>query len=168
MVVPTGNFGNILAAYYAQKNGDPPSEVEVRFQSNKVLTDFIRTGTYDRRREFLPTASPYGHPGFQQFGRLLYDLAGETVCNWPVGWKELAESGCYSVGDAVREQIQTFVLRRLLRDDQNTAATIRQLWEEEGYLCDTHTAVAVNVPSVPAERKRPACPHCDLASTATL
>ena len=76
--------------------------------------------------------------------RLLYDLAGEDSVQL-AGWmKELAESGCYSVGDAVREQVQALFFGGYC-DDQNTAATIRQLWEEEGYLCDTHTAVAVNV-----------------------
>ena len=112
---------------------------------NKVLTDFIHTGTYDRRREFYATASPsMDILVSSNLERLLYDLAGEDSVQL-AGWmKELAESGCYSVGDAVREQVQALFFGGYC-DDQNTAATIRQLWEEEGYLCDTHTAVAVNV-----------------------
>ena len=145
VVVPTGNFGNILAAYYARKMGIPIRKLVCASNRNKVLTDFIRTGTYDRRREFYATASPsMDILVSSNLERLLYDLAGEDSVQL-AGWmKELAESGCYSVGDAVREQVQTLFFGGYC-DDQNTAATIRQLWEEEGYLCDTHTAVAVNV-----------------------
>ena len=145
VVVPTGNFGNILAAYYARKMGIPIRKLVCASNRNKVLTDFIRTGTYDRRREFYATASPsMDILVSSNLERLLYDLAGEDSVQL-AGWmKELAESGCYSVGDAVREQVQALFFGGYC-DDQNTAATIRQLWEEEGYLCDTHTAVAVNV-----------------------
>ena len=145
VVVPTGNFGNILAAYYARKMGIPVRKLVCASNRNKLLTDFIRTGTYDRRREFYATASPsMDILVSSNLERLLYDLAGEDSVQL-AGWmKELAESGCYSVGDVVREQVQALFFGGYC-DDQNTAATIRQLWEEEGYLCDTHTAVAVNV-----------------------
>ena len=145
VVVPTGNFGNILAAYYARKMGLPIRKLVCASNANKVLTDFIRTGTYDRRREFHATASPSMDILISSnLERLLYDLCGEdseTLSGW---MKDLAETGVYSVGDAVREKVQQLFYGGFCGDG-STFETIRELWDTEGYLCDTHTAVAVDV-----------------------
>ena len=145
VVVPTGNFGNILAAYYARKMGLPIRKLVCASNANKVLTDFIRTGTYDRRREFHATASPSMDILISSnLERLLYDLCGEdseTLSGW---MKDLAETGVYSVGDAVREKVQQLFYGGFCGDG-STFETIRKLWDTEGYLCDTHTAVAVDV-----------------------
>ena len=145
VVVPTGNFGNILAAYYARKMGLPIRKLVCASNANKVLTDFIRTGTYDRRREFHATASPSMDILISSnLERLLYDLCGEDS-EILSGWmKDLAETGVYSVGDAVREKVQQLFYGGFCGDG-STFETIRELWDTEGYLCDTHTAVAVDV-----------------------
>ena len=145
VVVPTGNFGNILAAYYARKMGLPVRRFVCASNANKVLTDFIRTGTYDRRREFHATASPSMDILISSnLERLLYDLAGEdskVLSSW---MKDLAETGAYTVSDPVKQQVQTLFYGGFCGDG-STFETIRELWDQEHYLCDTHTAVAVDV-----------------------
>ena len=145
VVVPTGNFGNILAAYYGRKMGLPIRKLVCASNANKVLTDFIRTGTYDRRREFYATSSPSMDILISSnLERLLYDLAGEDSEVLSCWMKELAETGVYSVGEAVLNKVQELFFGGFC-DETGTARTIRGLWEKEGYLCDTHTAVAVDV-----------------------
>lgn len=145
VVVPTGNFGNILAAYYGRKMGLPIRKLICASNANKVLTDFIRTGTYDRRREFHATASPSMDILISSnLERLLFDLCGEDSAML-AGWmQQLAETGVYSVGDEVRERIQQLLYGGFCGDGP-TYQTIRELWDQERYLCDTHTAVAVDV-----------------------
>ena len=145
VVVPTGNFGNILAAYYGRKMGLPIRKLICASNANKVLTDFIRTGTYDRRREFHATASPSMDILISSnLERLLFDLCGEDSAML-AGWmQQLAETGVYSVGDEVRERIQQLFYGGFCGDGP-TYQTIRELWDQERYLCDTHTAVAVDV-----------------------
>ena len=145
VVVPTGNFGNILAAYYGRKMGLPIRKLICASNANKVLTDFIRTGTYDRRREFHATASPSMDILISStLDRLLFDLCGEDSAML-AGWmQQLAETGVYSVGDEVRERIQQLFYGGFCGDGP-TYQTIRELWDQERYLCDTHTAVAVDV-----------------------
>lgn len=145
VVVPTGNFGNILAAYYGRKMGLPIRKLICASNANKVLTDFIRTGTYDRRREFHATASPSMDILISSnLERLLFDLCGEDSAML-AGWmQQLAETGVYSVGDEVRERIQQLFYGGFCGDGP-TYQTIRKLWDQERYLCDTHTAVAVDV-----------------------
>lgn len=145
VVVPTGNFGNILAAYYARKMGLPIRKLVCASNANKVLTDFIRTGTYDRRREFYATSSPSMDILISSnLERLLYDLSGEnsqTLSSW---MSDLAEKGVYSVGEAVLAKVQELFYGGFC-DEAGTGETIQELWEKESYLCDTHTAVAVEV-----------------------
>ncbi len=145
VVVPTGNFGNILAAYYARKMGLPIRKLVCASNANKVLTDFIRTGTYDRRREFYATSSPSMDILISSnLERLLYDLAGEdsqVLSSW---MNDLAETGVYSVGEAVLKKVQDLFYGGFC-DEAGTAQTVRDLWQKEKYLCDTHTAVAVDV-----------------------
>ncbi|MGI6256317.1 MAG: threonine synthase [Acutalibacter sp.] len=145
VVVPTGNFGNILAAYYARKMGLPVRRFVCASNANKVLTDFIRTGTYDRRREFHATASPSMDILISSnLERLLYDLAGEDSAQLACWMQDLAETGVYSVGEAVKEKVQELFYGGFCGDG-STFETIRELWDSEHYLCDTHTAVAVDV-----------------------
>ncbi len=145
IVVPTGNFGNILAAYYASRMGLPVKKFICASNRNKVLTDFIRTGVYDRRREFYATSSPSMDILISSnLERLLYALSGEDS-RALAGWMEdLKEKGVYDVGPQVREKVQGLFYGGFC-DDEGTARTVKRTWEQEGYLCDTHTAVALDV-----------------------
>lgn len=145
VVVPTGNFGNILAAYYAREMGLPVAKFICASNANRVLTDFIRTGVYDRRREFYATTSPSMDILISSnLERLLYALAGEDS-GLLTGWMDqLLQEGRYDVGGAVREKVQRLFYGGSC-DDAGTARAIRETWEKSGYLCDTHTAVAVDV-----------------------
>ena len=120
MVVPTGNFGNILAAYYARKMGLPIRKLVCASNANKVLTDFIRTGTYDRRREFHATASPSMDILISSnLERLLYDLCGEDS-EILSGWmKDLARDRGVLRGRRRAGKGAAAVLRRLLRGRQH-------------------------------------------------
>lgn len=145
IVVPTGNFGNILAAYYAKEMGLPVHKLICASNSNNVLTDFIRTGTYDKNRNFYTTISPsMDILVSSNLERLLYHLTGrddKKVSRW---MKQLAETGKYTVDDDVKAKIQELFYSGYC-DDQGTEQTIKMLYDTENYLCDTHTAVAVHV-----------------------
>ena len=143
--VPTGNFGNILAAYYAKKMGVPIRTLICASNENKVLTDFINTGIYDRNRDFHTTISPSMDILISSnLERLLYDLAGEddqAVRGW---YSQLAETGRYDVGSEVRAALAESFAAGFC-DDAQTRETIREVFEKYSYLCDPHTAVAVHV-----------------------
>ena len=144
VVVPTGNFGNILAAYYARLMGVPVNKLICASNSNNVLTDFIASGTYDRNRSFYTTISPSMDILISSnLERLLYHVSGsdEAVRGW---MNSLAESGRYTVDDATREAISALFVGGCA-DDAETKATIKEMFDKYGYLCDTHTAVAVKV-----------------------
>lgn len=145
IVVPTGNFGNILAAYYAARMGLPVKKFICASNANRVLTDFISTGVYDRRREFYTTASPSMDILISSnLERLLFALCGEnhqTLSGW---MNELSQKGCYQVGDSVKEKLQVLFFGGSC-DDVRTAAVIQEMLSKEQYLCDPHTAVAVDV-----------------------
>ena len=145
IVVPTGNFGNILAAYYAKKMGLPVHRLICASNSNNVLTEFIRTGVYNRGRQFFTTISPsMDILVSSNLERLVFDLTGNDSAR-VAGWmKDLSETGKYQVGADVLEQIQSLFYAGCC-DDDATRATIKDIYHEENYLCDTHTAVAVNV-----------------------
>ncbi len=142
--VPTGNFGNILAGYYAKKMGLPIKTMICASNANNVLTDFIRTGTYDRNRPFYTTTSPSMDILISSnLERLLFDLTGsdEEVRGY---MQQLAETGKYTVSEAVKNQMQqTFVSGCC--DDARTLNTIEKVYSGSGYLMDTHTAVAYTV-----------------------
>jgi len=144
-VVPTGNFGNILAAYYAKKMGLPLGRLICASNKNKVLTDFIETGTYDRNREFYATSSPSMDILISSnLERLLFDLADrddETIRNWMAS---LNKTGKYTVTPAVHEQLKSMFAGGFCDENQNAAA-IRDTFEKHRYLLDTHTAVGVRV-----------------------
>lgn len=145
VAVPTGNFGNILAAYYAKKMGLPIARLICASNRNKVLTDFIQTGTYDRNRDFYTTTSPSMDILISSnLERLLYDLSGQNDEEIRRLMEELGRVGRYTVSDTVREMMQGLFAGGSCNDTQ-AAHTIADTFEKYGYLCDPHTAVAVHV-----------------------
>ena len=145
VAVPTGNFGNILAAYYAKKMGLPIARLICASNRNKVLTDFIQTGTYDRNRDFYTTTSPSMDILISSnLERLLYDLSGGDDGEIRRLMEELGRAGRYTVSDTVREAMQGLFAGGCCTDTQ-AAHTIADTFEKYGYLCDPHTAVAVHV-----------------------
>ena len=145
VAVPTGNFGNILAAYYAKKMGLPVGKLICASNCNRVLADFIRTGTYDRNREFYTTSSPSMDILISSnLERLLYDLSGRDDAVIREWFSALSRDGKYTVSPEVLERLHEEFAGGWC-DDVQTAETIGELFREYGYLCDTHTAVAVKV-----------------------
>ena len=145
VVVPTGNFGNILAAYFAKHCGLPVGKLVCASNRNNVLTDFITTGTYDRNRGFYVTTSPSMDILISSnLERLLYLLCGRDDKVLRGYMEALAKTGKYTVGADVLAKLQSEFAAGCA-DDAATAAAIRGVYRETGYLCDTHTAVAVNV-----------------------
>lgn len=144
VVVPTGNFGNILAAYLAGKMGIPVGKLICASNENKVLTDFIKTGVYDARRDFHLTNSPSMDILISSnLERLIYLLAerdGQAVSDW---MKALDTEKVYEVSDVVKAGLADFYGG--FCTEEETLETIEKLWKEEKYLTDTHTAVAYKV-----------------------
>ena len=142
--VPTGNFGDILAGYYAKQMGLPVGRLVCASNKNNVLTDFLRTGTYDARRTFYKTTSPSMDILISSnLERLLYHVSGssEKVAGW---MQELNTTGKYTVDAETLEKIrETFAAG--YADDAEGAAEIKARFDEDHYLCDTHTAVAFRV-----------------------
>lgn len=145
VVVPTGNFGNILAAYYAKHMGVPIGKLICASNSNNVLTDFLNTGVYDRNRAFHATISPSMDILISSnLERLLYMLCGEndaTIRDW---FGKLASEGKYEVSDEVKKILAEEFAAGFC-SDEDTKATIKSIYEKYHYTCDTHTAVAVKV-----------------------
>ncbi len=145
VVVPTGNFGNILAAYYAKHMGVPIGKLICASNSNNVLTDFLNTGVYDRNRAFHATISPSMDILISSnLERLLYMLCGEndaTIRDW---FGKLASEGKYEVSDDVKKILAEEFAAGFC-SDEDTKATIKSIYEKYHYTCDTHTAVAVKV-----------------------
>lgn len=144
-VVPTGNFGNILAGYLAKRMGLPIGKLVCASNQNDVLTDFLQTGRYDRNRPFYKTASPsMDILVSSNLERLLYLVSDEDVEMVAEKMRELNEKGCYQIEENLLQKIKEDFLCGCC-DDAATARTIRKVWEAEHYLCDPHTAVAWNV-----------------------
>lgn len=145
IVVPTGNFGNILAGYYAKKMGVPIDKLICASNINNVLTDFINTGVYDRNRHFYATCSPSMDILISSnLERLLFLLTGEDdtlIKDW---FGKLATVGKYEVNDAVKKVLSEEFFAGFC-DDDDTKKTIKEVYDKYGYTCDTHTAVAVKV-----------------------
>ncbi len=145
IVVPTGNFGNILAAFYAGKMGVPIGKLICAANSNNVLTDFIGNGIYDRNRPFEKTISPSMDILISSnLERLLYEITGHNSAKVSKWMEELQKSGSYNVGEEVYQEVARLFWSDYC-SDQETLATINHAWRENTYLLDTHTAVAVNV-----------------------
>ena len=137
--VPTGNFGNILAGWLAKQLGLPVGKLICASNANNVLTDFITTGTYDRRRMLHKTASPsMDILVSSNLERLLYLLSEDDVLVADL-MKKLNTEGFYTVPDRLLAKIQNFFWAGW-SDDARGAETIRKVWKEQKYLCDTHTA----------------------------
>lgn len=145
VVVPTGNFGNILAAYYAKQLGVPINRLICASNANNVLTDFIRTGKYDRNRRFYTTASPSMDILISSnLERMLYALADGDDKYIASLQAQLSENGSYIVTPEIKEKLADLFYGGFC-DDEQTLEAIKRTFEKYGYLCDTHTAVAVNV-----------------------
>ncbi|MBR0443333.1 MAG: threonine synthase [Clostridia bacterium] len=139
--VPTGNFGNIFAAYLARRMGLPIGKLICASNENHVLTDFLRTGTYDRNRPFHLTMSPSMDILISSnLERLLYFTAGsEATADYMA---QLNKNGCYTVDSATKAEIDKVFLG-YYADETDTAATIEKIWKKDHYLSDTHTSVAL-------------------------
>ncbi len=144
VVVPTGNFGNILAAYYAYKMGIPVNKFICASNENKVLTDFINTGVYDIRREFHLTNSPSMDILISSnLERLLYHLSGDDGEQIKALMEDLDGKKVYEVSDKIKEGLKVFYGGFATVEETNE--TIGKVYKEAGYLMDTHTAVAYKV-----------------------
>ena len=140
VVVPTGNFGNILAAYYAKEMGIPIARFICASNENKVLYDFFRTGCYDRNRDFRLTNSPSMDILISSnLERLIYKIAGNDAEKNRNFMEQLGAEGKYEITEEMKEKLREFYGN--YANEEETAQTIRQVYEETGYVLDTHTAV---------------------------
>ena len=143
-VVPTGNFGNILAAYYAKQMGLPVEKLICASNDNKVLYDFFRTGSYDRNREFILTSSPSMDILISSnLERLIYRIADQDDKVDAELMRKLKENGSYEITPAMREKLNDFYGN--FAAEEEAAAVIRDLYDKTGYVVDPHTAVAACV-----------------------
>lgn len=143
-VVPTGNFGNILAAFYAKSMGLPINKLICASNDNKVLFDFFTTGTYDKERDFILTSSPSMDILISSnLERLIYRIAGNNAMRNDSMMKELSKTGSYTLTATMKEQLTDFYGN--YSTEAETADMIRDLFEKTGYIIDTHTAVAAKV-----------------------
>lgn len=144
VVVPTGNFGNILAAFYAKNMGLPIAKLVCASNENKVLYDFFETGEYDKNREFMLTSSPSMDILISSnLERLIYRIAGNDAEKNAKLMKELSSTGVYQITPEMRAQLADFVGG--YATETETAETIKKLYDATGYIIDTHTAVAASV-----------------------
>ena len=141
VVVPTGNFGNILAAYYAKNMGLPIDKLVCASNDNKVLYDFFETGCYDRNREFILTNSPSMDILISSnLERLIYKIAENDSEKNAELMAELAKDGKYTITDSMRKQLADFYGN--YATEAETAEEIKRVYDKTGYIMDTHTAVA--------------------------
>lgn len=141
VVVPTGNFGNILAAYYAKNLGLPIHKLICASNENKVLYDFFQSGVYDRNREFVLTSSPSMDILISSnLERLIYMIADCDSGKNKELMSQLSESGAYEITSGMKEKLADFYGG--YASEEMTAKKIRELYEKTGYVIDTHTAVA--------------------------
>ncbi|GHU81556.1 threonine synthase [Clostridia bacterium] len=145
IAVPTGNFGNILAAYYAHLMGIPVKKFICASNSNNVLTDFINTGTYNKTRDFYTTISPsMDILVSSNLERLLYILSDNDDTKVKDYMIKLKKTGKYTVSKKVKDKLKQQFFGGFC-DDEATQNTINNLYKQSNYLADTHTAVAINV-----------------------
>lgn len=144
VTVPTGNFGNILAAFYAKQMGLPIAKLICASNENKVLFDFFRTGVYDRNRDFILTTSPSMDILISSnLERLIYRIAGNSEAADRELMQDLAKDGKYEITDAMKKELADFYGN--YASEQETADAIAKLYSDTGYVIDTHTAVAAAV-----------------------
>ncbi len=144
VTVPTGNFGNILAAYYAKQMGMPIGKLICASNENKVLCDFFATGIYDKNREFVLTSSPsMDILVSSNLERLIYRIAGEDADKTKELMDALSGGGKYEITPEMRAQLSDFYGNYASEDE--VAQTIARIYGQEHYVLDTHTAVAASV-----------------------
>lgn len=141
VVVPTGNFGNILAAFYAKNMGVPIGKLICASNENKVLYDFFTTGKYDRNREFVLTSSPSMDILISSnLERLIYRIAGDDAGKNTQLMESLSKAGSYEITEQMKTQLSDFYGG--YASEEETAKRIKEMYENTGYVIDTHTAVA--------------------------
>jgi threonine synthase len=141
VVVPTGNFGNILASYYAKQMGIPIGKFVCASNKNKVLFDFFETGKYDRNREFYVTTSPSMDILISSnLERMIYRIAGNDAKQCAKFMAALTKDGEYVITDAMKVELSEFF--GAFGSEEETAVKIKEVYDKEGYVMDTHTAVA--------------------------
>lgn len=141
--VPTGNFGNILAGYYAKKMGLPVGKLICASNKNRVLADFFATGTYDRNREFYRTNSPSMDILISSnLERFLFDVCGRDAGQVNKWYHDLGTSGRFTVDDKTRKAIDDVIASGWI-DENEVLSTIQKVYNEKKYVSDTHTAVAI-------------------------
>ena len=141
VVVPTGNFGNILASYYAKQMGIPIGKFVCASNKNKVLFDFFETGKYDRNREFYVTTSPsMDILILSNLERMIYRIAGNDAKQCAKFMAALTKDGEYVITDAMKAELSEFF--GAFGSEEETAVKIKEVYDKEGYVMDTHTAVA--------------------------
>ncbi|MDO4188606.1 MAG: threonine synthase, partial [Lachnospiraceae bacterium] len=140
-VVPTGNFGNILAGYYAKKMGLPIDKLICASNDNKVLFDFFMSGEYNRNREFILTSSPSMDILISSnLERLIYIIAGNDAKKNAALMNDLSSKGVYNITEEMKEELSDFIGE--YADEEAVFNTIKAIYDETGYVIDTHTAVA--------------------------
>ena len=143
--VPTGNFGNILAGYYAMKMGLPVNKLICASNMNNVLTEFIRTGEYNKNRKFFTTISPsMDILVSSNLERLLFDLSGYGDSETADYMDKLFKTGKYCVSQALKDKLKES-FEAGFSTDEETKSAIGDVFKEKGYLMDTHTGVAYDV-----------------------
>ncbi len=141
VVVPTGNFGNILAAYYAKQMGIPIDKLICASNENKVLFDFFESGCYDRNREFILTSSPSMDILISSnLERLIYLIAGESTDVNAGFMNDLQTKGVYTITEEMKNRLNDFY--GIYAEEAEVFAAIKKMYEDSGYVMDTHTAVA--------------------------
>ena len=141
VVVPTGNFGNILASYYVKQMGIPIGKFVCASNKNKVLFDFFETGKYDRNREFYVTTSPSMDILISSnLERMIYRIAGNDAKQCAEFMAALTKDGEYVITDAMKAELSEFF--GAFGSEEETAVKIKEVYDREGYVMDTHTAVA--------------------------
>ena len=165
VVVPTGNFGNILSAYYAKLMGLPIDKLICASNDNKVLYDFFQTGCYDKNREFILTTSPSMDILISSnLERLIYRIAGNDAAKNAELMQALSGKGEYTITDEMKNELKDFYAG--YATEAETAATIKRVFEADGYVIDTHTAVASKVYNDYKEKTGDTTPSV-IASTAS-
>ena len=144
VVVPTGNFGNILAAYYAKQMGLPINKLICASNENKVLFDFFRTGTYDRKRDFILTTSPSMDILISSnLERLIYRLTGEDAQKCAELMQALSDGGEYTITEDMKKGLADFYGNYC--SEEETKEAIHATYKSSDYVIDPHTAVAAGV-----------------------
>ncbi len=166
VVVPTGNFGNILAAFYAKNMGLPIAKLICASNENKVLYDFFSTGTYDKNREFILTSSPSMDILISSnLERLIYRIAGNDAAKNADFMKALSNSGKYEITAEMKAQLEDFYGN--YTTEAQTAQVIKSLYDKTGYVIDTHTAVAAGVYEKYKEETKDTATKTVIVSTAS-